>query len=195
MAQRVVGRALQLEQPGWAEETRAIPLGAVTELVCTAPSCGSQLWLEQLLLSTRQAGQRAALIDAGDGFDPESFPPELLEHLVWVRCPSLPIALQVTDLLAHDANLSLLVLDLRHSAETELRRTPARTWYRLQRAAEPADLALVVTTSRVVVPSAQLRLQLERSHALDALQAERPELIAQLQPQVQRQRVAQRLAV
>jgi len=72
-------------------------------------------------------------------------------------------ALAATDLLTRDANLGLVVLDLRDLTERELRRTPASFWYRLQRAVEPADLALVVITPRATVPSAQLRFVLNSS--------------------------------
>lgn len=187
---RPSGRSLAVGPATWDASTRLLPLGAITELVCAAPSCGSHLWLEQLWHSTRQAGQRAALVDATASFDPESYPADLLAHLVWVRCPGVPIALQVTDLLIHDANFAVVVLDLRQAAEAELRRTPDRTWYRLQRAAEPAELAVVALTPRIVVPSAQLRLLLGQSHASAALLRDRPALGTELKPELQRQRLA-----
>ena len=64
----------------------------------------------------------------------------------------------MTDLLARDANLGLVVLDLRHAPEAELRRIPNRQWYLLQRAVEATDLALVIITPRILVSWAQLRL-------------------------------------
>jgi hypothetical protein len=71
----------------------------------------------------------------------------------------------------------------------ELRRTPASFWYRLQRAVEPADLAMVVFTPRATVASAELRLQLDRSHEFSALAETRPELAMALSPVLQRQRL------
>lgn len=110
-------------------------------------------------------------------------------HLVWARCEDTAKALQAADILARDANFQLLIVDVRLAPLAELRRTPASFWYRLQRAVEPSDLALVVFTPRATVPSAGLRLQLDRSYTLSALDELRPSLAVALAPAVQRQRV------
>src|SRR6185436_15232410 len=94
------------------------------------------------------------------------------------------------DLLARDANLGLVVLDLRGAPESDLRRIPGPQWYRLQRAVEPTDLALVIETPRASVPSAQLRLALNTSHAFTALERERATLTTELAPALSRQRLA-----
>jgi hypothetical protein len=147
------------------------------------------LFFAHLLAVTRRTRQRVALIDSSDSFDPGSLPPDLCAHLIWVRCSSTTTALQATDLLARDSNLGLVVLDLRRAPEADLRRIPGPQWYRLQRAVEPTNLALVVETPRASVPSAQVRFQLNGSHALTALDHERPTLTAQLLPTLQRQRL------
>jgi len=185
---RVPGRTLPTGISSLDNPTGGLPLGAVTEIICAAPSCGSQLLLEQLLAATRATRTRVALVDASDSFDPSSFPVDLLAHLVWVRCTAAT-ALAAADLLTRDANLGLVVLDLRHTAERELRRTPSTFWYRLQRAVEPADLALVVITPRATVSSAQLRFILNASHPATALALERPALSTALAPALQRQRL------
>ena len=187
-APRVAARALRTGLAAIDDAVGGLPLGAVTEIVGAAPSCGSHLLLEQLLAATRATRTRVALVDATDSFDPASFPVDLLAHLVWVRCTPAT-ALAATDLLTRDANLGLVVLDLRHTAERELRRTPASFWYRLQRAVEPTDLALVVITPRATVPSAQLRFTLNTSHAATAFAHERPTLSTALTPALQRQRL------
>ncbi|MCX6954957.1 MAG: hypothetical protein NTV51_22605 [Verrucomicrobia bacterium] len=199
-ATRLPGRTLLTGIASLDETTGGLPLGAVTEIACIAPSCGSHLLLGELLSATRRTRTRVALVDASDSFDPGSFPPDLLAHLVWVRCPSVTdpsrkttattLALQVADLLARDANLGLVLLDLRRAPEADLRRITGPQWYRFQRAVEPADLAFVVLTPRPSVPSAQLRLTLELPHPVAALEAERPELSASLTPTLQRQRLA-----
>lgn len=166
-----------------------LPLGALTEIVCAAPSCGSHLFLGQLLAETRNTRTRMALIDGTDSFDPSSFPRDMLAHLVWVRCPTTAVALGAADLLARDANLGLVFLDLRRTPARELRRTPATQWFRLQRAAETAGLALVVETPHATVPSARLRLLLEESQPVSALERERPLLTTHLTPTFQRQRI------
>lgn len=184
------GRVLPTGLSGIDDATGGLPLGAVTEIVCAAPSCGGNLLLGRLLAATRARRERIALVDAGDCFDPESFPADLLAHLVWVRCPG-PVsrALQAADLLARDANLALAVVDLRLSSTAELRRTPGPQWYRLQRAVEPAELALIIETPFAVVPCARVRLELAVPHDATALDRARPELAARLSPVLQRHRL------
>lgn len=164
--------------------------GAVTEVVCAAPSCGGQLLLGELLRTTRRERGRVALIDGHDSFDPQAWPGDWLQHLVWVRCRDTAMALRAADILTRDANLQLVAIDLRRAPVAELRRTPPQFWYRLQRSAEPSDLALVVFTPQVAVPSAQLRLQLDRSHDFAALELPRLQLATALAPAIQRQRLA-----
>lgn len=170
-----------------------LPQGAITELICAAPSCGGQLLFAHLLAAARAARQRVALIDACDAFDPTSHEPDLYRHLVWARCASVPAAMQAADIIARDANFGLVVLDLKCADARELRRTPATAWYRLQRAVEPAALVLLVITTRPTVPSAQLRLELTQSFTVAAFMRERAELAAQLAPAVQRSRLASAL--
>ncbi|MFM8620007.1 MAG: hypothetical protein ACKOE8_14920 [Opitutaceae bacterium] len=184
------GRVRPTGLSGIDDATGGLPLGAVTEIVCAAPSCGGHLLLGRLLAVTRARRERIALIDAGDCFDPESFPADLLAHLVWVRCPGpLTRALQAADLLARDANLTLAVIDLRLASAVELRRTPGPLWYRLQRAVESADLALVIETPFAVVPCARVRLEFTVSHDETALGRARSELAARLSPVLQRHRL------
>jgi hypothetical protein len=189
-ANRIAGRTLPTGIAAIDEIAGGLPLGAVTELVCAAPSAGGQLFLGQLLATTRAARVRVALVDGLDAFDPCSYPADLLAHLLWVRGRSVPESLQAADLLARDANLGLVVLDLQNAPATELRRIASRQWYRLQRAVEPSDLVLVIQTSQPTVPSAQLRLVLDRPHASAVFEQERPALIANLAPTLQRQRLS-----
>jgi hypothetical protein len=188
-APRTVGRVLPTSIPALDNATGGLPIAAVTEIVCAAPSCGGHLLLAQLLATTRATQTRVALIDSADSFDPSSFEEELLAHLLWVRCSSTSMALQAADLLARDANLGLVVLDLRRAPESDLRRIPGPQWYRLQRAVEPTDLAFVVETPRASVPSAQVRFALTASHPFNALERERPGLVAELAPALSRQRL------
>jgi hypothetical protein len=192
--QRTLGRTLHTGVPALDQATGGLPIAAVTEIVCGAPSCGGHLLLAQLLATTRAAQTRVALIDGTDSFDPGSFEEDLLAHLIWVRCSNTAMALQAADLLARDANLGLVVLDLRRAPETDLRRIPGPQWYRLQRAVEPTDLSLVVETPRASVPSAQVRFALTASHDFPALACERGGLIGELAPVLSRQRVVARAA-
>ena len=186
---RATGRVLPTGIPAIDDTTGGLPLGAITEIVCAAPSCGGQLLFGQLLATTRATRTRVALIDGTDSFDPASFPADLLAHLLWARCTTTTAALHAADLLARDANLGLVVLDLRHAPDADLRRTPSTHWYRLQRAVESTDLALAVETPRACVPSAQVRFALNNLHPLAALDRPRPALTAELAPLLQRQRL------
>lgn len=188
-ATRPLGRARATGIAAIDEATGGLPLSAITEIVASAPSCGVSLLWGQLLAVTRAAQIRAALVDAQDEFDAVSFPADLLTHLVWVRCRQLSEALAAADLLARDANFGLVLLDLRHVDLRAVRRVPSTAWYRLQRAVEPTDLALVIATPAPLVPSAQLRLELSASAAANAFARERPALAAALAPVVQRQRL------
>ena len=193
-ALRPAGRTLLTGLTAIDDATGGLPLGAVTEIICTAPSCGSQLLLGQLLTTTRATRTRVALVDSADSFDPASWPVDLLAHLVWVRCTAAT-ALSATDFLSRDANLGLVILDLRHTPDRELRRTPSTLWYRLQRAVEPTDLALVVITPRATVPSAQVRFTLSTPLPFTALASDRPALSTALAPTLQRQRLTPHIAV
>jgi hypothetical protein len=188
-AARTESRVLATGVPAIDEAGGGLPCGALTEIVCAAPSCGSQLLLGELLRATRRAGGRIALIDGHDSFDPQSWDDDWLRHLVWVRARDTAMALQAADIVARDANFKTVALDLRRAPLAELRRTPAPFWYRLQRAVEPADVVFVVLTPRATVPSARLRLQLERSLEFAAMDAARPSLALSLTPVVQRQRL------
>jgi hypothetical protein len=167
-----------------------LPQAALTEVVCRAPSCGSQLLLGQLLRHTRERGGRMALIDADDRFDPEFWPESALAALIWVRCSAPEQAVPVADVLARDANFACVAMDLRDTALPVLRRVPPTAWYRLQRAVEQSAAALVVLTSFPLIPSARLRLDLSQSHPLTAQAQERSVLCQSLPVALQRQRLA-----
>ena len=195
---RTASSVLPTGIPSLDDAIGGLPLGAITEIVCAAPSCGGQLLIGQLLAVTRVTRTRVALIDSTDSFDPSSFADDLLAHLVWVRGATTIIlsakasatagALHAADLLARDANLGLVILDLRRAPAADLRRIPSTQWYRLQRAVDSAELAFVVITPRATVPSAQVRFALATLHIVAALDRERPALTAALTPLLQRQR-------
>lgn len=175
--------------PAIDSSTGGLPTGAITEIICSAPSGGGTLLLARLLEASRQQRLRVALVDGANTFDPQSFTQDALAHLVWVRCHTLFETMQVADLLARDANFGLLLIDVRGLPERELRREPSTSWYRLQRAAEQNGLPLVIETPFALVPSAMVRFVLDRSHPASAFECERPELTVQLALTVQRQRL------
>jgi hypothetical protein len=165
-----------------------LPPATLTEIVCDAPSCGGHLVLAGLLAATRQARQRIALVDVSDAFDPGSHEPSSLEHLVWVRPRTPEEGFAAADLLARDANLAWVVLELRGVPAHRLNRIPAPSWYRLQRALESSGVAGLVLSPHPLAPCARVRLRLRQSHCLLSLDEDQSTLIAGLEPAVERHR-------
>jgi hypothetical protein len=165
-----------------------LPRGAVSEVVEARAGSGGQLVLIALLEAVRRLHRFVVLVDAMDGFDPQTVEPSLLRHLLWVRGNGVTPALQAADLLARDNNMSALILDLRDSPVRDLHRVPATVWFRFQRVVETTEMVLVVLTPHSLVSSARVRLQLERSLPLVAFDQPRRNLQASLAPALQRQR-------
>jgi hypothetical protein len=173
-----------------------LPTSAITEIVCASASSGGGLALASLLTATRAERRRMALLDGADSFAPDELPPEILEHLVWVRVArsSLKTFWAAADLLVRDAHFSVVVLDLRGVPELEALRTPGTTWYRLQRAIEQSATAALVLSPTALAPCATHRFVMEDSLTLGAMEAERTELSAQLAPRHDRQRAVRTLS-
>lgn len=146
------------------------PRNTVSEVMEPNPSSGGTFLLHQLLNQVRVQRRYAALVDGGDCFAPDSMPLETLRHLYWVRCRGTDEALRVADLLAGDSNFSLLLIDLRSSDASALRRVPGNRWYRLQRAVRKAACTCVALTAEPLIPSATLRLRLVGRFDLSALE-------------------------
>lgn len=187
-SQSLRARCVATEVPAIDEAAGGLPVGAITEIVCAAPSCGGMLVVARVLELCRAQRLRVTLIDGSDCFDPQSFTQDALVHLVWVRCHTLRQVMQSADLLTRDANFGLVMIDLRRQAERELRQEPPTSWYRLQRAAEQNQLPLLVLTPRALVPSAQLRFLLNHSFALSDLDSPRALLADVLPIELSRQR-------
>lgn len=181
-------RALSSGLPHLDRILGGLPPAALTEVVCDVPSCGGHLVLAGLLAATRQARQRIALVDASDAFDPGSHEPSSLEHLVWVRPRTPEEGFAAADLLARDANLTWVVLELRGVPAHRLNRIPAPSWYRLQRALESSGVAGLVLSPHPLAPCARVRLRLRQPHRLLSLGEDQSTLIAGLEPAVERHR-------
>ncbi len=160
--------------------------GRLTELVSACASSGGQLVLAKLLQSTRAEQQRVALVDAADGFVPESVPCDALTHLVWARPKTLTEAFATADLLVRDGNYSLVVLDLRGIEPRVLHATPSSQWHRLHRAAESRPAAVLVQTTKALVPAVPWRLHLGTPLGLAVRRTTQDQLLAALDVQVTR---------
>ncbi|HVU17531.1 MAG TPA: hypothetical protein VHD32_11435 [Candidatus Didemnitutus sp.] len=167
-----------------------LPAGQLTELVSATPSSGGQSILEHLLLTTRAARQRVALIDGADGFVPSSAPSDALRHLVWIRAGGIDPAFAAADILVRDGNYAVVVLDLRGLNERALLRQPATLWHRLHHAAAASAPAVLVQTATPLVPSVPWRLVLNASRTLSELDEPRAHLVGQLSCAVARGHVS-----
>jgi hypothetical protein len=163
-----------------------LPAGRLTELVSAVPSGGGQTVLASLLAATQAARQRIALVDGSDAFAPGAVPADMLRHLVWVRCRAPGDAFAAADILVRDGNYAVVVLDLRGCAERALRRTPASTWYRLQRAAEGGSVAVLVQTQSALVPAVPARLVLGAAMSLADAAAERGDVAERIHVRAER---------
>jgi len=162
--------------------------GTLTEFVSAVPSGGSQLSVGSLLLSTRLARQRVALVDAAGAFDLTGLDDDAVAHLVWVRCATLSEAWRAADLVARDPNYAVIVIDVRGFPERELLRTKDSVWVRLQRAAEHAETAIVVQTTTTLVPNAAMRLTFAQPLDGRTLTQPRHDVLTSLTPTLQRAR-------
>jgi hypothetical protein len=95
-----------------------------------------------------------------------------------------------TDLLARDANLAWVVLDLRGVSLIRLSRLPSLPWYRLQRAVESSGVAGLILSPLPLIPCSRVRLRLRHSHAFATLHEGQSTLATQLQAEVDRNRSA-----
>ena len=163
-----------------------LPRGRITELVSTAPSTGGELVLGALLASTRSARLRVALIDAGDGFVPGNYTPDLLRHLVWVRAHSLAEAISCADVVVRDGNYAVMILDVRGVPLRTLRQQPSHAWHRLRLSAEQSPGAVLVQSVQGFVPAVPWRLALRSVATLSALRATRVDRLTSLTVDVER---------
>ena len=149
-----------------------LPKNALTELIAPRISAGSASLIHAILKSAQQNGQFVALIDGTDSFDPASSDNSALRHLLWIRCRKTFDAIKAADLLLRDGNFPLVIVDLALNAPEEMRKIPQTSWYRLQRLVEAAPTACLVINRQSMVSSAQLKIILENSWTLAALEEE-----------------------
>lgn len=149
-----------------------LPKSAITELISPKRSAGSASLVHGLLRSAQRDQHFVALIDGSDSFDPGSSDNSALGHLLWVRCRKAFDAIKAADLLLRDGNFSLVIVDLVLNSLEELRKIPQTSWYRLQRLVEAAPTACLIINRQSMVSSAQLKIVLQNSWTLEALEKE-----------------------
>jgi RecA/RadA recombinase len=156
--------------------------GAITEIVSPVLSAGSASLIHALLHSAWQNRYFIALIDGRDSLDLEPLGNSCLQHLLWLRCQNAVETVKAADVLLRDANFPLVIVDL--VLNSDARKIPQTTWYRLQRLAEPTSTALLVLDRYSTVASAQLKLVLENRWTLSSLENE--DVLLDLRLKIQR---------
>jgi recombination protein RecA len=122
-----------------------LPRGALTEIF--GPPCSGRATLLISALAERTAQQEAcALIDARDGFDPQSAEAGgvALKQLLWVRCRNIEQTLRATELLLQGGGFGMVAVDLADMAPRTVRHIPLNVWFRLRRAVENTPTILLV---------------------------------------------------
>ncbi|MCH6256102.1 hypothetical protein MLD52_06050 [Puniceicoccaceae bacterium K14] len=165
-----------------------LPLGVLTEVAVTKPSCGGQTLLLYLLNAARRERQLVTLVDGRYSFDPESTPPSLLKHLLWVQCEDTMQAMKAADVLLRDENFGMVLVDLSWNDMRELRRVRSEDWYRLQRLAERSSACVCIFTPKAMIPSAQVRLEMTRQFDFSDMEVSVSELAQMLEVRVLRLR-------
>ena len=107
-----------------------------------------------------------------------------MRHLLWIRCRKALDSVKAADFLLRDGNFPLVIVDLVLNSLEELRKIPQTSWYRLQRLVEAAPTACLIINRQSLVSSARLKIVLENSWTLEALEKENA--ISNLQFHIQR---------
>ncbi|HEX3552131.1 MAG TPA: hypothetical protein VIA62_02755 [Thermoanaerobaculia bacterium] len=155
-----------------------LPRGQLVELVGGRTS-GRFSTLLAVLAAATGVGEAAALVDLGDGLDPEAALAlgADLERLLWLRPTTLKDALAAAEMLLA-SGFPLVTLDLGQPPVRGGRGVEA-AWLRLARAARAHDAALLVGAPyRVSGTAAAVVLKAERARAAWQGQGASPRLLA-----------------
>ncbi len=121
------------------------PRGALTEICGPACSGRTSLLLAALASRTKE-GEKCALVDAQDSFDPHTAETAgvVLQQLLWVRCKNIDQALRATDLLIQSGGFGLVAVDLADVLPRTVRQVPLNAWFRFRRAVEDSPTVLML---------------------------------------------------
>lgn len=166
-----------------------LPRGRLVELVGRRSS-GRFSSVLSLLATATSAGEVAALVDLGDGLDPQAAATAgvVLERLLWARPRHLRQALIGTEMLL-GAGFPLVVLDL-GNPPVPGGRGAAAAWLRLGRAAESQEAALLVASPyRVSGTAAEAVLAARRGHPAWYGSGPSPRLLTGLSSRLSREKL------
>ena len=107
-----------------------------------------------------------------------------MSRLLWVRTHSAQEALQAADFILRDSNPSLLLIDLKLTAERELRKIPATTWYRFQRLLEETAMVCLLVTPCPLIAARAARVTLHYRFSLSDLESEPDAILSQLKLEI-----------
>jgi hypothetical protein len=146
-----------------------LPRGQVSEVVGPASSGRTSVAWAALAAASRR-GESIALIDTFDRFDPPTAQAcgIVLSKLLWVRGHAvskvngpgtfvervIDRAIKALNLVVSSGVCTLVVIDLIDVPSPALRRLPASTWFRVERAIEGSDTAVLILAAQPIARSA-----------------------------------------
>jgi len=169
-------------------DEHGVPQHGVTEVVAPpSEGPGGTLLLYGLIHAMR--GQRIALIDASDAFDPRSAVATDLLRLLWVRCADTLQAAKATDMVLREGSLTACVFLLTMAPAVALRCIHANVWHRLQVLSEQSGVPLIAFTPFAQIGNAKLRLSVSGHFPLSAITRSRTQLLPDLHLAVEKRRM------
>jgi len=142
-----------------------LPRGEVSEIV--GPRSSGRTALAHALLAAATRGDEVvAVVDLPDALHPVGLDVvrTRLDHVLWVRPPSLRAALASAELILDAGGFAAVLLDLDSVA---VHRLPGHVWPRLRRDARRSGAALIVLSSQQLTGSfAGVRIVLEQRQVL-----------------------------
>jgi hypothetical protein len=135
------------------QQLGGIPKGGITQICTPAGTNSGRTTLLMSLLAqvTREKEEFCAVVDATDGFDPESasMMGVCFSRLLWARCgdtgmKALERSFRATDILIQNGGFGVIVLNLAYIEEKLIRKVPHASWFCLARKIERTSTAFVV---------------------------------------------------
>ena len=157
------------------QQVGGIPKGALTQICAPAGFNSGRTTLLMSLLAqvTREKEEFCAVVDATDGFDPESASKMgvCFSRLLWTRCgdrgmKALERSFRATDILIQNGGFGVIVMNLAYVEERLIRKIPHTSWFCFARKIERTSTAFVVLLPYSAVQScAALTLNLGESQS------------------------------
>ncbi len=133
-------------EPDTIPSLYSIPRGSLTE-ICGPTSCGRTSLAISLMAEITSREEVCALIDTAGCFDPAGAADAgvQLNRLLWIRCAGdAERALKAADLVIQAGGFGLVIFDLGDTPLRSARRISLTSWFRLRRAVEHTQAAIVV---------------------------------------------------